>query len=397
MGDACAYRSAPGLYCASPFDFTAAGDDGAEPPPTPFALCTCDRKTSGAGGGSTCEAIQLGMNGTSTLTSCGNKFGCQQSLHPSMLGLAAQRDLRRVRAVPPGQSVLAAQPSLAPEALACRCNSGLALGLDVRSTFCGRYALKYQRRGEPGYFTSSGRFANARGEFDYYAREIFEYVLRDMRAQVDRAPPPGASAGASARAAAQLDADLNAFARPVRELACSVVYPRCAHCHDIFVDPSAVFARQQDHVVCYDPTTCRSLCNSTLRLHESFLPRFVDCVVGGKCKNGSRIWHRQSVRDAVRMSVRRDPGLLCAEESVCQLRSVTGYHAPDTNRDARGGYGAEDPMAESMGWAVFAGITVAVLTALTWLLVRYMTDAWKLTRESGAKGYEDSAGAAARS
>ena len=386
MGDACAYRDAPGLYCASPFDFTTGGLDAEiEPPPIPFALCNCDRKASE---GTQCQAADgEELNGTMV---CTNKFGCMQTLFPSILGYSIQRDLQRIRRVPPGQIVLTAQPSLSPAAVACRCNSGLQLGLDVRSTFCNQFSLKYERREEPGYFTSSGRFANAKGEFDYYAREIVDYILADMRSKVD-SPPKGTSAYETK----QLQSDLSTYAKPVREMVCSMVYPRCAQCHNIFEDPALVFNNQQDHVVCYDPTTCRSLCNSTLRLHASFLPRFVDCVLNGKCENSSRIWHKQSIRDYVIDAVRKDPSRLCLEETVCQLRSINGYLQPDKNLDPRAVYyESEDPMADTIGFIIFTSVTVVVLTIAWWLSLKYTADVWKKTRESGAKGYGSNSAAA---
>ena len=71
-----------------------------------------------------------------------------------------------------------------------------------------------------------------------------------------------------------------AYALPVQELACSVVYPRCARCQDVVENPKKMFKDNEEYMSCFDPTTCRALCKKVMKMHDSFSEQFQHCIGG---------------------------------------------------------------------------------------------------------------------
>ncbi len=403
----CDARSVSGAYCAAPaviphipvvttasvaVSANSNADGGAVavvadaldpslvPAPVEVALCSCDKKADD--GTSVCRPAEVAV--------CANKFGCLDSLHPSMLG----RAIRQGAAASTDPEVYAgpfpATPSLQLQHTMCRCNAGGDYGLDVASYTCSDFGRLYRRKQEPGYYTASARWANAADEFDWHVTEVVDYVLAEARAEVSalqarqqgQAGPP--LNGVEAFQLAQKSADLLAYQPKVKEMVCAMVFPRCAHCKDVVDDPVRFFGGNERSTVCFDPTTCRAVCNSTLRSHASLRPRLVDCVLNGRCEHASHIWHTAARRDRVSGAIRDDVGRLCEDETFGHWRSINGSHQPDVSVDPRASYGRHDPTAASFTIAIVVAGLVVGMSTLCLVCAHYWTDRWKLKRESGA-------------
>ena len=355
-------------------------DPSLVPAPVEVALCDCDKKADD--GTSACRPAEVAV--------CGNKFGCLDSLHPSMLGRAIQLGAAASAEPEFYAGPFPKTPSLQLKHVMCRCNAGSDYGLDVASYTCSDFGRMYRRKQEPGYYTSSARWANAADEFDWHVAEVVDYVLAEARSEVSllQARQQGQSgpplSEVEAFQLAQKFADLLAYQTKVKEMVCAMVFPRCAHCKAIVEDPVHFFAGNERSTICFDPTTCRAVCNSTLRSHPSLRPRLVDCILNGRCTNSSHIWHTPARRDRVSSAIRDNIGRLCEDETICHWRSINGYHQPDVSADPRASFGHHDPTAASLTVAIVVSVLVMGMSTMCWVCAQYWTDRWKLKRESGA-------------
>ena len=382
----CDAVSVSGSYCSLPPNPVANTDTNNISPEQyhqSTALCDCEKKADGSQYNKCNAVIPPNGNESNLLTICANKFGCQRSLFPSMLGL----------------QILTNPTNFSLDTSMCRCNGGTDYGLDVQSFYCNRFSTMYQRRGEIAYYTPSTRWNRARLEYDFYAMEIAKYIMSNITEQMNMTFIKMLHVDNSFRETAKyqkieddyglLSRQVAAFTLPVQELACSVVYPRCARCQDILENPKKMLLEQEEYYSCFDPTTCRSLCKKVLKMHSSFSNQFQQCIIGGECKNATshRIFHLNVSNVKFQASSDDKDELLneeiCHSEMICPWRSLPGHRQYDNPYDERNAY-PFDPAQRSTVYLVVFGVVVVFLTFMCWFVSRYVVDIWKQRRQSGA-------------
>ena len=370
-----------GAYCAKPPVAVADPITGLISPRKYYqstALCKCVQKGKQ---NNQCQAVAPPIGNTSSvLTVCKNKFGCQQPLFPSMLG-------RRIEAE--------ANYTLNNEM--CRCNGGSDYGLDVKSRYCNKFAVLYQRRTDPGYYTSSTRWNLAQLEYDHYTKEIVDYMLSDLKLQVNKTMIQLEQFSTDQKfSEAYLTKALHyellvkqvaAYTIPVREFVCSMTYPRCARCDEIVEEPIKFFNGNQENFACFDPTTCRSLCKKIFNLHGSFSTQFKKCVIDGECTNvtSKNIFHSKMLQNGPSLFIKfKTFDEICASELICPWRSMPGHRQYDNSLDALRSTYEFSPLGRSFSYLTVFAIIVVILTVVGWIAVKYIQDIWKQRRQFGA-------------
>ena len=369
----CDKKSVSGAYCSQP-----------QPPLDDVAtLCKCQLKSDGSQYNDCTPFKPSSDTGNgSAFVPCNNKFGCQSPLFPSMLG-------RRILAP---NSIYSLTTDL------CRCNGGSNYGLDVKTLFCRKYSKLYQRTSDPGgYYTPSTRWFFAQNEYDYYAQEIFEDLLSSLLSKQNtsvtalstyKSYEKNTTAYKDATdAVALLNQKVKVYATPIKEFACSIVYPRCARCDEVLQNPNTFFNGNENAMSCFDPTTCRSLCIRVLDLDDSFPMQLKKCLIAGTCSNSTRsnvLPYGLQTEKGQLLLEELDIENICHSELVCPFRSFPGARQYDNPVDFRSNAYDVDPFGQSISNLTVFGIVVASLTVLGWVMYRVQMDIWKQRREFGA-------------
>lgn len=255
----------------------------------------------------------------------------------------------------------------------------------------------YQRRSEIAFYTPSLRWNLAAQEYDYYAMEIATHVMKNLTDLKNTTFEKMINFEDSLKHTAEykemekdydlLTRQVAAYALPVQELACSVVYPRCARCQDVVENPKKMFKDNEEYMSCFDPTTCRALCKKVMKMHDSFSEQFQHCIVGGKCRNSTshRIFHSNISSLKFRVMENKDDFYkeICHSEEICPWRSLPGHRQYDNSYDDRNSYDF-DPIQRTIWWCSVFGVVVVFLTFVCWFVSRYVVDIWKQRRQSGA-------------
>jgi hypothetical protein len=275
----------------------------------------------------------------------------------------------------------------------CRCNGGSNYGLDVASYYCSKYSLLYQRTTDNAYYTSSTRWKRAAREYDYYTKEITQFILHSLEIELNATSIEMSNYPLDQIDTAEyetledqyalLTLQVAKYATPVREFACSLVYPRCARCEDIIEDPAVMFTGNQENLACYDPTTCRSLCKKVLKLHETFSDQFRKCVVEGQCTNATshKIFHSKLQTTGPSLTSIDE---LCRSELICPWRSLPGHRQYDNSLDDERSTYDFSPLAVSFSYLTIFGIMTLALTLFGWVAAKYMVSIWTQRRQFGA-------------
>jgi len=346
------------------------------------ALCTCEKKADGSKYNK-CEPTHkpgATNESTSNIIICENKFGCQSPLFPSMLG-------KRIIS----SDVYNLKTDL------CRCNGGTNYGLDTQSRYCNKFAVMYQRTTDVGYYTPSPRWYNAKDEYDYHAKEIYEEMMKGLQKRKNdtfarliefhkkgRNSPNYKALEYEHQYVSQ---QVSVFAPIVHEFACSLVYPRCARCEDVVEDPELFFNGNQESMSCFDPTTCRALCKKVLALDVSFSIHLKKCLIDGTCTNGTKynIFPFQLKTEVGKeLGLENDTTKICESEVICALRSLPGSRQFDNSLDFRSNEYDFSPFGRCIEYLITFGIMLAATTFLLWVAINYTIDIWKQRREFGA-------------